>query len=355
MALKDIIQSLTEKSESPSITLSFNTFKTFPDREKNAITLKNLIKEAENRLLDEYGKRDIPEVLEKLQELPEKIADIPLMDSLHIFISKDIEEFVPSPWPVDNEAVFIDDSFAVKPLIKAINRTKEYMILSISQGGAHLFEAMNDGIEKEINNNDFPFDANPLDLSGSDNNKVENRLKEYFNQIDKAVVEVHNSNDLDVVVISTEPNYAMLMEVADIPKMYIAHDNKNYDASESDKMAKQAFESIKELQKEERTDAIGELKQAVSSGQVLTDLQDIYQAAIDGRADLLVVQQDFEQPVKMTSVRTFDLAEDSKESGVVDDIVSNIAWEVISKGGKAYFTAQEELSDLGNIVLKVRY
>src|SRR5690606_15257235 len=148
MALKDIIQSLTEKNESPSITLSFNTYRTFPDSEKNPIILKNLIKEAESRLLEEYGKRDIPEILEKLEALPEKVTSQKLMDSLHVFISKEVDEMVVSPWPVDNEAVFIDDSFAVKPLIKALNRTKEYMILSIAQGGAHLFEALNDRSEE---------------------------------------------------------------------------------------------------------------------------------------------------------------------------------------------------------------
>jgi hypothetical protein len=355
MALKDIIDSLTQKNESPSITISYNTYKTFPDREKNAINLKNLTKEAENRVIEEFGKRESEDILEKLAELPERLEGLQLMDSLHIFISKDTDEIVPSPWPVDNEGVFIDDNFAVKPLIKALNRSKEYMILSLAQGGAHLYQVLNDSIEKEITNDDFPFDANPLEVSGSDTKKIENRLKEYFNQIDKATVAVHNSNDLDVVVICTEPNYAMLMEVADIPKMYIGHDNKNYDASEADNMAKQAFESIKEIQKEERGVAIGELKQAVSSGQVLTDLQDIYQAAIDGRGDFLIVNQDFEQPVKMTSDRTFDLAEDSKEPGVVDDIVSTIAWEVLSKGGRSFFTAQEELEELGKIALKVRY
>jgi len=47
--------------------------------------------------------------------------------------------------------------------------------------------------------------------------------------------------------------------------------------------------------------------------------------------------------------------DDAKETGVVDDIVSSIAWNVLSKGGKAYFTGQEELNELGQIVLKVRY
>ncbi|MGM1429905.1 baeRF3 domain-containing protein [Sphingobacterium lactis] len=355
MALQEIIDRLTEKHESPSISISFNTYVTNPDREKNAITLKNLIKEAENRIVEEFGKRDAAEVLEKLANLPDTVADHQLSKSLHIFISKDTEELVSSPWEVENESVSIDDSFALRPLIKAMNRTKDYMILTVAQGGAHLYEASNDTISKEIVNDDFPFDANPLEVSGSDANKIENRLKEYFNQIDKAAVAVHNENKLDVVVIATEPNYAMLMEVADVPKMYVAHQTKNYDQSEADKMAKDAYESIENLQKEERAAAIGELKQAVSSGQVLTDLQDIYQAAIDGRGELLITLQDFEQPVKMTSDRTFDLADDAKEAGVVDDIVSTIAWNVISKGGRSYFTAQEELEDLGKIVLKVRY
>jgi hypothetical protein len=41
--------------------------------------------------------------------------------------------------------------------------------------------------------------------------------------------------------------------------------------------------------------------------------------------------------------------------GVIDDITSDIAWDVISKKGRAIFTTQEELKSLGDIALKVRY
>lgn len=41
--------------------------------------------------------------------------------------------------------------------------------------------------------------------------------------------------------------------------------------------------------------------------------------------------------------------------GVIDDITSEIAWEVISKKGRAIFTTQDELKSLGEIALKVRY
>jgi hypothetical protein len=41
--------------------------------------------------------------------------------------------------------------------------------------------------------------------------------------------------------------------------------------------------------------------------------------------------------------------------GVIDNITGDIAWEVISKKGRAIFTTLDELKVFGNIALKVRY
>ena len=87
----------------------------------------------------------------------------------------------------------------------------------------------------------------------------------------------------------------------------------------------------------------------------LTDLQEIYQAATNGRGDLLVVHQNFRQPVMMNDNGTFKLIDDPTTPGAVDDITSNIAWEIISKKGRVIFTEQEEIKDLGKIALKTRY
>ena len=88
---------------------------------------------------------------------------------------------------------------------------------------------------------------------------------------------------------------------------------------------------------------------------MLTDLHEIYLAAVAGRGDLLVVHQDYKQPVMMDNNGGFKLIDDAATPGVVDDITSKIAWEVISKKGRVIFTEQEEIKDLGKIVLKTRY
>ena len=59
--------------------------------------------------------------------------------------------------------------------------------------------------------------------------------------------------------------------------------------------------------------------------------------------------------LRMTGEFSFDLVNDVTLPGVIDDITSDIAWEVISKKGRVIFTNQEEIQSFGDIALKVRY
>jgi hypothetical protein len=168
-------------------------------------------------------------------------------------------------------------------------------------------------------------------------------------------MKIHNKTELYFVVICTEDNYSRLNQVAKNPNVYRGYASINYNNTSNQFIASQAWEIIKELQSTRRTEAIGEMKEAVSEGKVLTDLQEIYHAAKEGRGDLLITHNNFCQAVKMKDEFTFELTDDVNQPDVIDDITSNIAWEVISKKGRAIFTTQDEIKDLGEIVLKVRY
>jgi len=173
--------------------------------------------------------------------------------------------------------------------------------------------------------------------------------------VDKALVKVHHQTNLKCVVITTEDNYSRLQQVADKPSVYLGYDNIDYNNVATHQIAQQSWKIAKEKQKQARTTAIKEMKEAVAQGKVLTDLQEIYQASIDGDGELLIVHQDFSQSVLMKDDRTFSLIDDATIENGIDDITSNIAWEVLSKKGAVHFTSQEEIKDLGKIVLKTRY
>lgn len=357
MAIKEQLKAIAEIQGMPCVTISFNTHRTRPSNQKDELNLKNHIKEAERRLSEEFPKNEIVSLLDRLKNLE---VDVNLnKESIHIFVNNDMTEVIRSNWPVAIEGVFVDTSFAIRPLIKNYNREKGYYILLLSQKEVRLYEAENDKIVKEIENDDFPFTEATYTMThlvvSSDSERLDNKVRDFYNVVDKALQRVNNENEKICIVVSTEDNFSLLNQVADYPQIYPGYFSIDFNKIHLPEIETKAWDKVTQLQSADRTKLINEMKEAVSTGNVVTDLQEIYQAVLDGRGDLLIVHQDFQQAVRMTGDRTFDFVNDSKEPEALDDITSLIAWEVIKKKGQAIFTNQPEIKELGNIVLRTRY
>ncbi len=356
---RETIERLASEKSDPCVTITLNTHRTKPDNRKDSVLLKNLCNEAKKRIIAEFGKRPVSKLLSKLEKVTEEIDMSLNLDSLHIFLSNETKEIIKSTWPAQADMVHISNRFAIRPLIFALNRTDEYLILLLSQSGVKLFSAINDIITEEITNESFPFSENVHFHTDpqrkSDPRAVDNMVREFLNKVDKAVVKIHNQTGLQCIVICTADNYNRLMQVADRNELYPGHANINYNNTANHFISAQAWEIVKEIQYDRRLEAIREIKEAVSQGKVITDLKEIYRAAKEGRGDLLITSYDYFQAVRMKDELSFDLVQDVTFRGVVDDITGIIAWEVISKNGRALFVKADYLKDLGNIVLKVRY
>lgn len=356
---KELLELLASERSNPCVTISMNTHRTHPDNAKDIIGLKNLLKEAKERVINEFGKRPVGDLIDKIDTLEQEIDINYNLDSLQIFLSNSTKQIIKSPWSIPRNIVHIADSFAIKPLIKLFNRTEEYLILLLSQSGVKLFHAINDAITKEILNDNFPFLQNTHFLIDhdklSDAKQVDNMVRVFFNEVDNAAVGVYNKTKLNFVVICTEDNYSRLMQVANKPSIYHGYVSINYNDTANHTIAADAWQIVSIFQKQRRTDSIREMLEAVGSGKVITELSDIFRAVKEGRGDLLIAHDDFHQAVRMTGEFSFDLVTDVTLPGVIDDITSDIAWEVISKKGRVIFTDSDEIKTLGNIVLKVRY
>lgn len=359
MSIRHKLERLATETNTPCVTISLNTHRTHPDSEQDVVQLKNRLSEAEDRVIAEFGKRPVAALLEHISDLEGEVDENYNLDSLHIYLSNDTKEIIRSAWPVSENGVYVSDTFHIRSLMKSYSRSEEYYILLLSQGGVSLYNAINDVIIDEVENDDFPYpktnlyNTNPERVS--DSKRLDDLVREFLNRVDKAVVRAHDETGLKCIVVSTEDNYSRLLQVADKPGIYIAFTNIDYNNSEKHDIVKPAWEIVKDLQHKRRTAAIEEMQEAVAQGTVFTDLQEIFQASIDGRGDLLIVHQDFSQPVIMTDDRTFEYLDDITVENAIDDISSDIAWNVLSKGGRVFFTAQDEIKELGKIVLKTRY
>ena len=145
------------------------------------------------------------------------------------------------------------------------------------------------------------------------------------------------------------------MEVADRPEIYDGYVAIDYNKVEPHQLAVQAWEAVRGHQKAEIQESIEEIKEAVGQGLVVTDLQEIFTAAREGRGDLLVAHETYNQAAFVHEDFSIELAGDGAEPQLTDDITSTIALEVISKGGRVVFTQNDQIKELGDIVLKTRY
>lgn len=355
MATKDKILQLANERNNPSVTISMNTHRVHPDTTKDSIQLKNLLAEAEKQVLDKYERSTIEPLLANIVNVGKEI-DVRLnLDSLHIFLSNNNKEYIRLTWPTYADRVIVGDKFDIRSVIKSFSRVEEYFILVLSQGGVHLYEAMNDTIAQEIHRENFPFTENPyyvtnLDLK-SDPDLQDDMIRKFFREVDQSVVKIFNEEGLNVLVISTAANYSFLQQVASKPEIYVGHSLINYNNASEHDIIRQGWELFKDIQFKNRTKAIVDMNESVSEGLVITDLQEMYRAVVGGRGDVLIIHEDFSQPVKMTGEKTFEFVDDP----TMPDITSAIAWEVLSKNGRVFFTNQDEIKELGPIVLKTRY
>ncbi len=355
----DVISKLIEEKSKPCVTISLNTHRTHPERMQDEIELKNLCKEAENKLVKEFDKREIASLLSKLESLPKELDVTHNLDSVHIFLSNNTKEVLKSIWKTNTSGVHIAESFAIRPLINSIYHNEEYLILLLSQSGVHLFRAANDAIIEEVKNGDFPFKENQHYITDqtkmSDQKAHDLMVKEYLNKVDKALVKYIGAKKTNCVIISTKDNHSFLMEVADKPNIYSGNVAIDYNNVNQHQIAAQGWEVMKDIQKISRSNAIVEMKAAVSQGKVLTDIIEIYKAAKEGRADLLIINESFKQSAIFNGDSGLELVSDANLPNAVDDISSHLAIEVIKKGGRVITTGQDELNDIGKIALKIRH
>ena len=62
---KAILEKLGSETNNPCVTISMKTHRTHPDSATDAIELKVLVSETKKRLINEFGKKDIAELIKK--------------------------------------------------------------------------------------------------------------------------------------------------------------------------------------------------------------------------------------------------------------------------------------------------
>lgn len=244
--MRKTIEKLANERGTGLVSISLNTHKTYPDYEQDEIALKNILKEAKLELDKEYHEMYSRVTVNALSNIVSEIDFTRLSNSLHLFVSTETVKIVQSELPIIKNMVFIGDHFKIDLLRQEEQLAENYLILHLNRADARLFQARNESIKSQILEFGFPFEEVEREgqINKSDQKKMDNYIREFFNKVDKSTIKISQRENRKVVVISTKDNFGKLLQVADKPEIYHAHSNINYNKTTLHELGKTAFKGL---------------------------------------------------------------------------------------------------------------
>lgn len=341
------------------VTIILNTNRTSPDNKKDPLTLKNLVKEAENRLLADEKKQDAKQIVDRLLELESKIDHRYNLESLILFINEDIAEYTRLPISVEDRVV-IDHTFATRDLIRALHFESNYYVLLLSQQKVRLIEAFNDKVVSEIGN-PFPientglYSTNKAEISNA--NRQTNLVSEFFNRVDKELNTIRNENPLPVLICTEESNYHEYLKIASQKQsIFDTYLNKNRLDEKAHHIVSETWKIVKEHTVKNINLRKSELLNAVSQNKFLSDTNEIWQAIKQGRIQTIFIEQDNFQPAIWENDHITYVSDDERDTKkVVDDIYDELIEANMNHGGDVVFLPKGELAKFNGFGAITRY
>ena len=337
----NIIKNIQSMQSTPSVTITLPTHRTYPDNEKDAIRLKNLVNEALSRLDQDYGKRETAAIAQSIQRLADGVSHRHNLDGLVIFANTEYAELFRLPFSLP-ERVTVADNFLTRDLVYALNRSPLYLLTVLSENGTRLFIGHKDALD-EVEAYGFPFTLEeeiPEASIGQDISHVRDQmLTDQMREVGDALVEAQKQIQAPIVVAGVDRNIGHFKDGARNSGDVMLYINSGHNSDSAHELAQAIWPQVKEALSESRKKVNGELENAKSNSLFVGGLNEIWQAVTDGRAAVLVVEEDLHIPAEVSADGreiTEILNEPAGGSGY-DDIVDEIIEKALATGSRVQF------------------
>ena len=355
--MNEILDKFKDITSKCCVTIILSTHRTKPDNEKDSILLKNMVRDAEKRILADCDKEMAATVIGKLNTLASEIDHRHNLEGLALFVNENIAEYVRLPLKVDDRVV-VANSFHTRDLLRAIHGQTGYYVLLLSKQKARMIEALSDKAVEEIMTG-FPVENETTTVApgaASIANKVTSLSLEFFNLVDKKVNEVYKVKPLPVIVCTDESNYSEFLKIADKKEIYLGNVKGNKMLDKAHHVVDSVWPVVMDLKNEENKKRLIDLDAAVNSTKYVTDFNDIWTALNEGRGRTLFVKQGYFQPARIVGNQIQLVAPSmAEEADVVDDIIDEMLEKNMKAGGDAVFMQDDELDKFQGLVLVTRY
>ncbi len=346
----------------PALSILLPTHRTTPDNKQDPIRVRNLVKEATDRVLAEFSKREVAPLLTRLDNLVSQIDYRNTLDGLALFVNKDVAYVFYLPFAL-KERIVLDETFATRDLVYALNRSPRYWVLALSEKPTRLYEGLRDTLV-EVTEYGFPMvhegpgGTQPLPGGFGVRKSAyrDEHQRQFFRQVDDALAQVESTDTLPLVIVGVDRNISFFSEVTRHGNLIITTVTGNYDTAPPHELAKRVWPMVEANMAKNRAQALQELAAAVSARRYASGIDEAWRAVQEGRGLTLLVEEDFHFPAYLDADGLHPLpAEDATAPGVIDDAVDELIEMVLAQGGSVVFVENGALALHQRLALITRY
>lgn len=372
----DELRSLIAHETSPCLSFYLPTHRNGSSDER--LRWAALLDKARSLLGSSVGAHELNALLEPLEKLSTPDFWSQQLDCLAVFRSRDRSVYYRLPIEVEELAV-VADSFHVRPILRFMRSNQRYFLLNLSQGRTSFFKgsalglgpvdlsslprSLTEAIGVEARERSLNFHqggtgrghAPIFHGSGKDDSVRDEELHRFLRTVDKALWEVLRDETAPLIVAAPERVGAMFQATSRYP--HLLHDSihGNFANAKIGDLHEKAWPIVQRWLGERETQVVERYGNLISSDKAMDDVSSIARFAIQGRVrDLLLERGAHVWGVMERATGALEVHA-QQASAKDEDILDDIAEQVILRGGEVHTFPREKMPTRSPIAATLRW
>ncbi len=390
------LQLLLEKPDGPCVSIYLPMYRAFPDTQQNPVRLKNLLREAEERLV-EYGVRgaEAREILKPAHLLlDDTIFWQHPSDGLAVFCARDVFRVYRMPLRFE-ELVVVAERFHLKPLLTLFTNNGQFFVLALSQNEIRLLQGTRHSIT-QVELEDVPLslaealkyddpeqqlqlhtgtqgasfprgggvhgaygpgprgEAAIFHGTGAGDPDKKNDILRYFQQIDRGLQDLFRNRRAPLVLAGVEYLFPIYREASSYPHLLNEGVTGNPEILRAEELHERAWSVVEPHLLQDQEAAITQYMQLIGTGRTSNNVAEILPAAYYGRVDTLLVAVGIQQwgdfNPETGEVHRHEQAEPGDQ-----DLLDLAAFYTVLNSGTVYAVEPEQVPDNAPLAAVFRY
>lgn len=336
---RTLLQDLQHRTAYPSVTLILTTKPGSSMHPDDLTALLHLADLADRRLDGDVADEIRHDVMKELLERVRESAAERATKGVAVCVSPQYSATVRLGSEARSRCV-IDDTFATRDMVADANRTAVYRVLTVSDRKARMLHGDRQRLVEERSEH-WPLVRDE-----------EQTIALWSRDVSHAMRREQTGRSLPTVVAGVERSVREILKHDQLRS--IGAINGNHDRTGWADLHTMAWPLVADWLREDQHRAKHRLAQARGAHRYAGGIDEVWELARDGRVELLVVEESFDYPARLSDGRLL-AANDPFSPDVIDDAVDELIEMVLRTGGDAVMVPDGELADHERLAAVLRY